>query len=172
MPGRRHTPTLKEVAERAGVSVAAVSYVVNDRAEENRISPECIGRIRAAARELGYEQNYHARSLPTGTSYTLGLVLGEKSLLGYPFWTRVAAGADSAARAQGYSLLLLGRQQEKSPLEMGLHCLRTGRVDGLITYRRALEVCATAEQAIADGFPIVTAGPAASNRVFVKAPPG
>jgi DNA-binding LacI/PurR family transcriptional regulator len=152
--------TLKQVAARAGTSVAAVSYVLNGKARENRLSDACIERIERAVRELNYQRNYHAASLPTGRSLTIGLVLGQRSTLLYPFWTQVAAGADSAARSQGYNLLLIGTQEERTSFDVGLQAVQIGRVDGLITYLQAVEMSEAAEAAREVADRLVLIGPA------------
>lgn len=64
--------TIKDVAEKAGVSAATVSYVLND---VRKVRPETEQRVLWAARELGYQPNTAARSLALGHSSILGLIV-------------------------------------------------------------------------------------------------
>ena len=65
--------TRKEVAERAGVSVAVVSYVVNDGPRP--VSPETKLRVERAIEELGYYPNELARSLSRKQTAIIGLII-------------------------------------------------------------------------------------------------
>jgi LacI family transcriptional regulator len=62
----RETVRLVDIAERVGISVSAVSAVLNNKAEEARISPDVQRRVWAAVRELGYQPNIAARRLRVG----------------------------------------------------------------------------------------------------------
>ena len=64
--------TAEDVARKAGVSQPTVSRVFTPGA---RVSPDKVKRVREAARELGYQPNTLARSLNTGRSHTIGIVL-------------------------------------------------------------------------------------------------
>jgi LacI family transcriptional regulator len=55
--------TLKDIAERAGVSAGAVSFVLTNTGRERRISEATVGRVQAIAREMGYHPNIAARNL-------------------------------------------------------------------------------------------------------------
>ena len=67
--------TVRNIADHAGVSIAAVSSVLNNRHIERRISPETVERIRAASTQLGYLPNISARRLRSGTSQKNNIVL-------------------------------------------------------------------------------------------------
>jgi transcriptional regulator, LacI family len=66
---REQTVTIRDVARRAGVSIATVSYVLNESAP---ISEETRARVLATAAELGYRPSAIARGLRAGQSHTLG----------------------------------------------------------------------------------------------------
>src|SRR4051794_41791333 len=74
-PARRR-PTIADVARRAGVSPAAVSFAVNDRPG---VSPETRERILAAARELGWRPSASARALTEARTRAIGLVLAREA---------------------------------------------------------------------------------------------
>lgn len=68
--------TMKEVAERTGVSVSTVSLVLNDR-DEGRVKPAIAEQVRATAKRLGYRPNPLARSLRTSKTRILGFISEE-----------------------------------------------------------------------------------------------
>lgn len=114
--------TIKEVATRAGVSTATVSRVLNRRGKYTAGTEQ---RVLAAVRELGYAVNRTARSLKTGTSATMGVVLPASCLLDHPDILHTALGY---LAARGYSVQLLQDQG----LEEGVTGLDSGRFDGLL----------------------------------------
>jgi DNA-binding LacI/PurR family transcriptional regulator len=75
--------SLNDVAKAAGVSISAVSLVMNGKADQRRISPSTQARIRAAASQLGYQPNWIARNtvLRKRAPQPLRETLGEKSPL-------------------------------------------------------------------------------------------
>lgn len=75
--------TIKEVARRAGVSIATVSYVINDI---RKVSEATERRVRLAARELGYSPNRLARGLVARRSSFVGLVVPD---IGNPFFPEI-----------------------------------------------------------------------------------
>jgi LacI family transcriptional regulator len=89
-----------DVAARAGVSVGTVSNVLN---RPERVSPSTRDRVLRAIDELGFVRNEAARQLRAGRSRTIGLVVLDVS---NPFFTDLAAGAESVAVASGLSVVL------------------------------------------------------------------
>jgi LacI family transcriptional regulator len=92
---------MKDVATAARVSLKTVSRVVNG---EPGVTPSTEHRVRVAIEALGFRRNDSARLLRTGQAETVGLVLED---IGDPFYSALARGAESVARARG-SLLLSG----------------------------------------------------------------
>ncbi|GAU70897.1 LacI family transcriptional regulator [Streptomyces sp. NBRC 110611] len=116
---------IKDVAERAGVSVATVSRVLNGR------SPvaETRERVLAAVRELGYRPNNVARALRTARTGALGLIISD---LTNPFFTELADAVEDAARGLGYSLVI-GNAGERPEQQDGyIRTLLDRRIDGLL----------------------------------------
>lgn len=119
-------PTIRELAQRAGVSVASVSRALNQLpgvAEETR------ARITALAREIGYTPDERARSLVTGQVPFLGLVVPD---IANPYYPEVARGAEEELLDQGYSLLLLSTDWQLPRLRRAFELLIARRVAGLL----------------------------------------
>jgi len=93
--------TIKEVARRAGVSVATVSYVLNDT---RKVRPETEQRVVTAARALGYSPNSAARSLVSGRSSMLGLIVPD---IGNPFFPEITKTFQEAASLAGMETIVM-----------------------------------------------------------------
>jgi len=118
--------SIRDVAERAGVSVGTVSNVLN---RPERVSDAVVGRVMDAIRELGYVRNDAARQLRAGRSSSVGLVVLDAR---NPFFTDVARGAEDAAAEQGVSVLL-GDSDEKPEREAAyLDLFEEQRVRGVL----------------------------------------
>ena len=94
--------SLKDVAREAGISTSAVSFILNGRAEEMRISKDLEKRVQAIASKLGYVPNQVAVSLRTGQSKMIGLVV--ESIAGH-FFGLLAKIIEEEAEKAGYKLL-------------------------------------------------------------------
>ncbi|HEY4866215.1 MAG TPA: LacI family DNA-binding transcriptional regulator, partial [Candidatus Dormibacteraeota bacterium] len=92
-------PTLREVAERAGVAVSTASRALN----RGSVSDSLRTRVMAAASELGYRPHSLALSLRTGATKTVGFLVSD---IGNPILGRMVRGAASYVDAGGYGLLL------------------------------------------------------------------
>jgi len=94
--------SLKQVASRAGVSMSTVSRVLSGD-ERAQIARETQETVRRAAEELGYRPNHFARSLITGRTQTIGLMI---SRLDNPFFVTLMEHAEEMAKAAGYNVLI------------------------------------------------------------------
>ena len=74
-------PTIKDVAARASVSIATVSRVLNKKGKYTTETEHAVNR---AAQELGYIPNLTAKSLKTGLTGTIAMIVNEFFLLNYP----------------------------------------------------------------------------------------
>jgi len=97
------TITLRDVAERSGVSITTVSRIVNGHETGVPVRPETRERILSAAADLGYKPNLLARALRGSRSSLLGVIIRDIS---DPFHTQVLRGVNEVARARGYRLFL------------------------------------------------------------------
>jgi LacI family transcriptional regulator len=141
-------PTVQDVARRAGVSVATVSYVLNGT---RFVSAGLRERVLAAVRELHYEPNAAARTLRSNRSHTLGLILPD---LRNPFFTETVRGIEDVAEAHGYTVLLANSDEDPQREATHLRVLRAKHVDGLII-APAGGPYQELEQLVDMGFPLV-----------------
>jgi LacI family transcriptional regulator len=100
-------PTIRDVAGRAGVSIATVSRALNEKGD---IRPETRDRVLAAARALGYSADPSARALVTQRTHTVGVVVGDNAGhrdLSLIFFGKVLAAVSRRLASSGYEPLLL-----------------------------------------------------------------
>ncbi|MEX2116327.1 MAG: LacI family DNA-binding transcriptional regulator, partial [Bacteroidota bacterium] len=117
--------TIKEVAEKAGVSIATVSRVFND---QSVVLDETRKAVEEAARSLKYSPNSSARSLSTKRTDAIGMLLPD---LHGEFFSEVIRGSDLTARKNGFHLLVSSSHNDRAEIEAALRAMH-GRVDGLI----------------------------------------
>lgn len=123
---------MKDVAERAGVSLMAVSLALREDTSDKRISAPTRERILEAARDLSYSPNAHARDLRLGVTNVIGLYAGHGFVnVRLPFFTEIVSGLQDGCEEFGKDLLLHGTFRNRSTDAIFAE-LRDGRIDGLI----------------------------------------
>jgi len=122
--------TIKDVARRAGVSIATVSYVLNESAP---ISEATRARVLAAAAELGYRPSAIARGLRAQESRIIGYSWHQLPPNHWnPILDRFLYSMANAAEAQGYHILTFTSPPDSEPWLPYEELILTGRVDGFI----------------------------------------
>jgi LacI family transcriptional regulator len=116
--------TIREVAEKAGVSAATVSYVLND---VRKVRPETEQRVRWAAHELGYSRNTAARSLALGRSSTIGLILPD---ICNPFFPEISKAFQEAAGAACFETIVMDTNSDVRRIHLLLERLMALQVPG------------------------------------------
>jgi DNA-binding LacI/PurR family transcriptional regulator len=119
-------PSIKKVAEVAGVSVGTVSHVINGSVP---VSEPLKLRVQAAIRDLNYHPNHVARSLKTSKTRTLGIIVPDMTITFFP---QVIRGAETAARRVGYSLIAVNSDDDGERQKELLSLLRAQRVEGIL----------------------------------------
>jgi LacI family transcriptional regulator len=133
------SPTIGDVARRAGVSPTTVSFVLNEVAGSG-ISEATTTRVRATARELRYRPNATARLLRTDRSHAIGFVTDE--IASTPFAGDVIKGAQEAAWEAGKILMIVNTGENRKIEESAVGMMLERRVEGIIhaaMYHRAVE---------------------------------
>ncbi len=118
--------TLKELARKLGISVSTVSKALNDSFE---ISDETKQRVREMADAHQYRPNILAKSLKTGRSNTLAVLI---PYLSNPFQSQVLEGAHQAAFERNYKLVFMQSRENEQLEQESLHVLQQQNVDGVI----------------------------------------
>ncbi len=118
--------TLKELAAKLGISISTVSKALNDSFE---ISEETKLRVRKMAQEFNYKPNILAKSLKTGRSNSIGLII---PYLSNPFQSQVLEGAHQAAYERNYKLVFMQSRENAKLEQESLKTLQQQNVEGII----------------------------------------
>lgn len=123
--------TVKDVAERAGVSPSTVSRVISNHP---KISEKTKTKVLKIMDELGYYPNAIARSLASNKTGTIGVILPARSgdLLLNPFFPEALRGILKGASANSYDVLLTSGSEQENELETLKKLIRSSKVDGII----------------------------------------
>lgn len=119
-------PSIKDVAQTAGVSTATVSRVL---ANTSRVRDETRQRVLEAVEQLNYRPNLIARSLRAQKSAKIGLVVSD---IRNPFFTAISRAVEDSAYEQGYSVLMCNTDENPEKEEMYLNVLHDENVAGVI----------------------------------------
>jgi LacI family transcriptional regulator len=119
-------PSIKKVAEVAGVSVGTVSHVITGSVP---VSEPLRAKVQAAIRKLNYHPNHVARSLKTSKTWTLGIIVPDLTI---SFFPQVISGAEAAARTRDYSLIAVNSNDDGERQKSLLSLLRSQRVEGIL----------------------------------------
>jgi LacI family transcriptional regulator len=125
-PEPRGIATVDDVAREAGVSTATAARALGGYGSVKESTRE---RVIAAAEQLGYRANSLARSMITGSTRTLGVVMSD---IENPFFRRSLRGIADTARAQGFEVLLANTDEELDKEETAVRVMTERRVDGLV----------------------------------------
>jgi LacI family transcriptional regulator len=107
---------LKDIADHVGVSTALVSYVINNKEKEARVSSMMTKKIRKAVIKLNYQPNFIAKSLKSGKTNTIGLIVADIS---NPFFSNIARIIEDEARKLGY-VVIFGSSDESAEKSQSL----------------------------------------------------
>ena len=121
--------SLKDIAERVGVSTALVSYVLNGQEKEKRVGAEVAQRIREVMKEMNYSPNQIARSLRKGSTKTIGLVVTD---IANPFFGVMARFIEDEASKHGYVVIMVSSDEDFEKSAILVDALLNRQVDGFI----------------------------------------
>ena len=120
--------SLKDIAQKVGVSTALVSYVLNNQ-KENRISKDIAQKIRETAQALNYRPNQIAKSLKTRKTLTIGLVVAD---IANPFFSTLARIIEDEAEKNQYTVIFGSSDETAERSQKLIEVLLDRQVDGLI----------------------------------------
>jgi DNA-binding LacI/PurR family transcriptional regulator len=120
--------SLQQVAERAKVSIATVSRVLN---KSDKVVPETRATVEQALRDLGYRPSRVARRLrmKDGRAHLVGLIIPD---IQNPFYAEIARGVEDVAYANEYALLLCNSDESLEKERFYLNVMQAESVDGLV----------------------------------------
>lgn len=119
-------PTMRDVAEKAGVSITTVSHVIN---ETRVVSEEARSEVMSAIAELGYQPNVLARGLRRGETTTIGMIVPDSA---NPFFAEVARGVEDASFDSGFNVILCNTDGNLEKELKYTRLLIEKRVDGIL----------------------------------------
>jgi len=120
------SPTIREVAREAGVSIATVSHALSGK---RPVSERTRSKIARAADRLGYRPNAIAAAMTTGRTQTLGIVVPD---IANPFFGELLGAVERAAAARGYSVIASSSELDPELEARSVRTLVDRRVDALI----------------------------------------
>src|SRR5699024_10439748 len=119
---------IKDIAEAAGVSSALVSYVMNNKSEEARVSKRTAERIKRIAKEMNYQPNQGAKSLKSGKSFSIGLIVTD---ICNPFFGRLARLIENESNIKGYTVLFGSYDENAERAQQLIDTLVNIQIDGI-----------------------------------------
>jgi len=160
---RRGSVSIRDVAQRAGVSIATVSRAVN---RIPTVDPELAKRVWQAIDEVGYLPNTQARALVSGRSRMLGLIVSE---ITNPFFPELVQEFENLAVAKGYEVLIGSTNYEPARTESLIRRMLQRNVDGVAVMTFGIEE-ELVQKLVEREFPLVfvDAGPALPNIRVLK----
>ncbi|HEX5494492.1 MAG TPA: LacI family DNA-binding transcriptional regulator [Mycobacteriales bacterium] len=143
-------PTLRDVAERAGVHPATASRALNPQTRE-LVNDETAKRVIRVAKSLGYRPNPIARSLKTARSASVGVVIPD---LTNPLFPPIVRGVEDELSPAGYNAWIVNTDNDPEREAAQIESLRSRQVEGLIVAAARREH-PLLEEFAAEGMPIV-----------------
>ncbi|MCE5255764.1 MAG: LacI family transcriptional regulator [Spirochaetaceae bacterium] len=123
--------TIQDVARRAGVSIATVSFVLNKKSSQMAIPTETIERVLRVVKELEYVPNAAGRHLASGKSHTLAFVLPSAIHLRVDaFIPQILSGLNEVCHQNGFKLLVYAIEDPSKP-DAYMRMVQENSIDGL-----------------------------------------
>lgn len=120
---------IQDIAQQLDVSIATVSLVLNGKAKEHRISDALAERVLQHVEQVGYRPNQLAKSLRTGKTHVIGLIIEDIS---NPFFATVAWMIEKQAFARGYRILYCSTDNDTAKTKDLIAMFRERHLDGYI----------------------------------------
>lgn len=121
--------SMKDIAQALNISKTTVSWILSGQGEAKGFSTSTIKLVEQYASEINYRPNRLARSLSTGSTYTLGLILPS---IGDTYFAQMALAIEAEAEKRNYVLTICSSKGDPRREMMLIQMLREKQVDGLI----------------------------------------
>lgn len=122
-------PSIQDIAKKLNISVTTVSFILNGKAQEKRISTALAKKVLKLADEIGYVANHLARSLRTGKTHILGLLVED---IANPFFANVAGEIEDIANQKGYRIFYCSSKNDMEKSRQLIKIFEERQVDGYI----------------------------------------
>ncbi|MDN5284264.1 MAG: LacI family DNA-binding transcriptional regulator [Mucilaginibacter sp.] len=143
--------SIVDIANALNVSKTTISFILNGRAQEKRISGDLVKKVMEYVAEVGYKANSLAKSLRTGKSNTIGLMVEDIS---NPFFASIARLIEDRAYKNGYKIIYCSTDNDTQKTRDLISMFRERHVDGyIIAPPEGIEE--DIESLINDGMPVV-----------------
>lgn len=121
--------TLKDIAEKTGVSISTVSRVLHDNSNKYKISKETQDKIKEAAKGFGYRVNALARGLRLQKTYEVGVIVPDIS---NPFFSALIKSLAGELRKKGYNFIVYDSDEDVTVERAAVKSFLEKHVDGLV----------------------------------------
>ncbi len=121
--------SLNDIAKQLGVSKTLVSFVLNGRGKEFRISDEVCRKVLETAKEMNYQPNRIAQGLRTGKTKTIGLIIAD---IANPFFGKLGREIEKEAARYGYRIIFCSSDENPEKSKQQIAMLQQSQVDGYI----------------------------------------
>jgi LacI family transcriptional regulator len=121
--------SILEIAKKLQVSPTTISFVLNGKAKEQRVSDKVANKILAYVQKIGYKPNTFAQGLRTGKSKIIGLMIEDIS---NPFFANVARLIEDKAYENGYKIMYCSTHNDSEKAKDLIKMFKDCRVDGYI----------------------------------------
>lgn len=128
-PSPKKKISISDIARALGVSTTTVSFVLNGKAKEKRLSAALTQRVLDYVAEVGYRPNELAKSLRTGKTKILGLVIEDIS---NPFFANIARYIEHQAYSRGYRIIYCSTENNTEKTLEFIQLFRDRHVDGYL----------------------------------------
>lgn len=141
--------TIKDVAERAGVSIATVSYIINNT---KPVTPATRKKVLAAINDLNYVPNKTARNFKSGKMHTIAFIVPDISNI---YFAKIIEVLEARLHDIGYSLIVANTKESKEREIEHIRTFTAGIVDGIVLASTVSDF-GEIKKYIPEGFPFLT----------------
>jgi len=121
--------SIKDIASAVGVSAATVSLVLSNKDKNGRVSREVAATIRNVATQMNYQPNLLAKSLQSGSSKTIGLLVAD---ITNPFFSQLAFYIQKEMQRHDYAVIIVNTDEDSEQMGHMISLLKSRQVDGFI----------------------------------------
>lgn len=121
--------SIKDIALKANVSITTVSFIINGKAKEKSISEAVINKVQQIISDSGYQPNQIARSLRTGNSNIIGLIVEDIS---NSFFAKIARLIEDKAYKKGYKIIYSSTENSVEKAQELISLFKSRKVDAYI----------------------------------------